>query len=254
MAFCELKYFSSALQKQTAADLILPEPKQAGPFAVLYLLHGLSDDHTIWQRRTSIERYVAGLPLIVVMPDTGRGWYIDAIEGMAWESAIAGDLVSYVDGLFHTRANRGGRCLAGLSMGGYGAIKLALRFPDRFCAAVSHSGALAFAHHAMPANADAHWRAEVTRIVGESPTSGPHDLFTLAERLPPDDRPALRIDCGRDDFLIEDNREFHAHLNEHGYQHQYAEHAGAHTWAYWDLHIQETLAFLAAQLGITAGT
>jgi S-formylglutathione hydrolase FrmB len=250
VAFCELKYFSNALQKQTAADLILPEPKQSGPFSVLYLLHGLSDDHTIWQRRTSIERYVEGLPLIVVMPDTGRGWYTDAVEGMAWESAIVGDLVSYVDGLFHTRADRGGRCLAGLSMGGYGAAKLALRFPDRFVAAVSHSGALAFAHKPIPAEADERWRLERTRIVGENPVGGPNDLYALAAGLAPSDRPALRIDCGTEDFLIEDNREFHAYLDGIGYAHEYAEHPGAHNWAYWDLHIQESLAFLTRHMNI----
>src|SRR5579871_2790575 len=124
MAFCELHYFSPALQKQTAANILLPEGEEAtGPFCVFYLLHGLSDDHTIWQRRTSIERYVAGLPLIVVMPDGGRGFYTDAQEGMAYETAIVHDLVNYVDRMFPTKAERGGRCIGGLSMGGYGAIK-----------------------------------------------------------------------------------------------------------------------------------
>ncbi len=78
MAFCELKYHSKALGQATAADVILPQNDALGPFAVFYLLHGLSDDHTIWQRRTSIERHVADYPLIVVMPDGGRGFYTDA--------------------------------------------------------------------------------------------------------------------------------------------------------------------------------
>ena len=108
MAFCELKYFSNALQKATAADILLPEQQTQGPFPVLYLLHGLSDDNTVWQRRTSIERYVAGLPLIVVMPDGGRGFYSDAEQGMAWESAIVKDLVGYVDAMFQTRAEPNG--------------------------------------------------------------------------------------------------------------------------------------------------
>src|SRR5205085_4150849 len=105
--------FSKALQKATAANVILPDPDIPGPYATFYLLHGLSDDHTIWQRRTSIERYVAGLPLIVIMPDSGRGFYCDAVEGMAWETAIVRDLLGYVDSLFQTKATREGRCLAG---------------------------------------------------------------------------------------------------------------------------------------------
>src|SRR5579859_7829669 len=133
MAFCELKFFSKSLNKATAADVLLPECDSSGPFAVMYLLHGLSDDHTIWQRRTSIERYVQDLPLIVVMPDGGRGFYTDAKEGMAWESSIVKDLVQFVDGRFQTKANRAGRCVGGLSMGGYGALKLALKYPDMFC-------------------------------------------------------------------------------------------------------------------------
>ena len=164
MAFCELKYHSKALGKALAADLILPQNDAPGPFAVFYLLHGLSDDHTIWQRRTSIERYVAEYPLIVVMPDSGRGFYCDAQEGDAWETAIIRDLVGYVDKLFQTRTGREGRCIGGLSMGGYGALKLALKFPDMFCSAVSHSGAVARAHSPIPAKPGDRFQAEMRRI------------------------------------------------------------------------------------------
>ncbi|HZO87714.1 MAG TPA: alpha/beta hydrolase family protein [Chthonomonadaceae bacterium] len=253
MAFCELKYFSKALQKATAADIILPEGDHEGPFATFYLLHGLSDDHTIWQRRTSIERYVQDLPLIVVMPDGGRGFYCDAKEGMAWETAIVRDLVNYVDKMFHTKAAREGRCIGGLSMGGYGAAKLALKYPDLFCSAVSHSGALCFAHRPLPPDSENPWNTEFRRIVGENPVGGPDDIFALAEKLASEKRPALRIDCGTEDFLIEDNRALHAYLDQIGYPHEYAEFPGAHDWAYWDTHVQEAIAFHARNLGIGKG-
>lgn len=249
MAFCELKYFSRALEKQTAANIILPEGDIAGPFATFYLLHGLSDDHTIWERRTSIERYVEGLPLIVVMPDGGRGFYCDAQQGMAYETAVIRDLVGYIDKMFPTRANREGRCIGGLSMGGYGAVKLALQHPDLFCSAVSHSGALAFAHKPFPKDGSI-WTAEFSRIVGPEPTDGPNDIFALAEYLPVEKRPALRIDCGVDDFLIEDNRACHAHLETIGYAHEYDEYPGVHNWEYWDLHVREAIAFHTRNLGI----
>ena len=250
MALCELKYFSKALQKAAAATVLLPEGEHRAPYPVLYLLHGLSDDNTMWQRRTSIERYVQDLPLMVVMPDGGRSFYIDALEGMAYETAIVRDLVGYIDNTFQTKPNRAGRCLAGLSMGGYGAVKLALRFPDLFCAAASHSGAMGFSH--WPLNKEEAWGKEMLRIVGESAAGGPNDLYALSESVDPAQRPALRIDCGKDDFLIKDNRAFTGHLNEMGYDHVYCEYEGEHNWAYWDRHIQDSLAFLADKLGIEA--
>ena len=96
MAFLELKYFSKSLGKATAANIILPENHLDKPLSTFYLLHGLSDDHSVWQRRTSIERYVTDLPMMVVMPDSGRGFYCDAEAGMRWESAIIKDLLPYV--------------------------------------------------------------------------------------------------------------------------------------------------------------
>ena len=103
MSFLEVKFASKALQMQTAMNVILPDVGK-GPYPVYYLLHGLSDSYTIWARRTSIERYVANLPIIVVMPDSGRGWYTNALEGFAYEfhdkfiSGNYGALRSYIPG------------------------------------------------------------------------------------------------------------------------------------------------------------
>ena len=83
MAFATINYFSRSLGKASSFNVVFPdEPEVPRPWSVFYLLHGLSDDHTIWMRRTSIERYVAGLPLVVVMPDGGRGWYTNAVDGV----------------------------------------------------------------------------------------------------------------------------------------------------------------------------
>lgn len=249
MAFCELKYMSRTIGLQTTATVLLPEdPAQEGPFPVLYLLHGLSDDHTTWHRRTSIERYVDGLPLIVVMPTTARGFYIDAVEGPAYGAAFMQDLVPLIDRTFHTRADRSGRCLAGLSMGGYGAVRLACGNPNAFCAAASHSGALAFG--SGPFRAEGAEGAEFRRILGDHPETGPNNLFSLVEALPPAERPALWIDCGVDDFLIEPNRYFHQHLGRIGYAHEYVEYPGVHDWEYWDRHIQDSLRFLCRAVGV----
>jgi S-formylglutathione hydrolase FrmB len=148
MALLELRYFSQALGKMTGAMVLAPEQEDLhGPFPVLYLLHGLSDDYTAWTRKSTIERQVQGLPLIVVMPDGGRGFYTDARQGFAYDTAIAQELVGLIDRTFNTDARRAARAIAGLSMGGYGALRLALTHPDRFCSAVRHSGVLLLCHH-----------------------------------------------------------------------------------------------------------
>lgn len=232
------RYFSEALQKHTQAEIILPNLSLTGPFHVMFLLHGLSDDQSIWMRRTSIERYVEGLPLIVVMPDGGRGWYTDAIEGYAYETAIGKELPKIIATTF---ATKGPWCISGLSMGGYGAAKLALKFPETFHSAVSHSGAMGMAHF-LP-DRDEAFKREVARIFGPDPVGGENDLHALVGKLRPSKMPLIRFDCGVDDFLIEFNRDFHRHLNELGIDHEYGEFPGEHDWAYWDEHVKEGIAF-----------
>jgi len=140
MAVCTLQFHGEAIQKASSMNVIFPDkPAFVGPYPVLYLLHGLSDDHTIWCRRTSLERYVRDLPLVVVMPDGGRGFYTDAIEGMAYERHILEDVIGFVERTFQVRSDRCGRAIGGLSMGGYGSMKLALKHPDLFGSVVSHS-------------------------------------------------------------------------------------------------------------------
>ena len=248
MAFLDYRYFSPALNKQTSAYVLLPEVGTP-PYPTLYLLHGYSDDNTIWLRRTSIERYVANLPLIVVMPDGGHGFYTDAAEGYAFDSAISKDLVGRVEKTLPAKPGRENRVLAGLSMGGYGALALALRHPELFCAAHSLSGALAFGHR--KAEPDNPRSAETRRILGPDPVGGPNDLFALAEKVrSAGNLPALRFDCGTEDFLLDHNREFKTFLDKKKIPHEYEEFPGAHNWDYWDQHIQEALKFLSDKLGI----
>ncbi len=249
MALLTLDYFNRALGKSTAVNVLLPDPGVEGPFAVLYLLHGYSDDHTIWQRQTNLERYVAGLPLIVVMPDAGISYYCDDPDGMKSETAIVRDLVKYIDTVFHTRADRSSRCVGGLSMGGYGAAKFALKYPDVFCSAASHSGALEFAHGSPETFVSPKRQSALRSVLGEHPQGGPHDLFALASQLKPEERPALRIDCGTEDFLLEENRSFVSYLETIGFSHEYEEFPGGHEWSYWDLHVQEAIQFHRKVIG-----
>jgi putative tributyrin esterase len=135
----------NALGKQMSLMAIVPETSE-GPFPVLYLLHGLSDDHTQWTRITSIERYVAGLPLIAIMPNGERGFYSDNLTrpNALYETYFIKDIVGFTDLTFKTIGSSEGRVVAGLSMGGYGAAKFAVKYPDLICAAASLSGAMEF--------------------------------------------------------------------------------------------------------------
>jgi putative tributyrin esterase len=247
MACATLHFHSPALAKACSMTVIVPEGSVGTPpFPVCYLLHGLSDDHTSWARRTSIERYVADLPLIVVMPDGGRGFYCDAVDGPAYERYLLDDVIGFVDRTFHTIPERQGRVVGGLSMGGYGAVKLALKYPQLFCSAVAHSAALDVRRRIeRPEVAE-----EMRRIFGPAPGGGPDDPYALAATMDRTLLPALRLDCGLEDGLLEENRAFHHHLAQLGIPHEYAECPGAHTWEYWDCHIQEALAFHQRALGL----
>ncbi|SIO45695.1 S-formylglutathione hydrolase FrmB [Singulisphaera sp. GP187] len=250
MAFATLNYHSRSLQKASSFNIIFPDdPAIPGPWATFYLLHGLSDDHTIWMRRTSIERYVGRLPLVVVMPDGGRGWYTNSVDGLQkYEDDLIKDVVGLVDRTFPVKAERAGRAIGGLSMGGYGAIKIGLKHFEMFASVSSHSGALSFPH-LDPEKAKT-LSPEFPRIFGTSAKGGPEDPFAIVERIDHGRIPAIRIDCGKEDFLIEQNRAFHKHLDDLHIRHEYEEYPGNHDWGYWDLHVREALAFHARNLGL----
>jgi len=243
MAFATIHYQSRSLQKAAAFNVVFPEDATLPPpWATYYLLHGLSDDHTTWHRRTSVELYVAGMPLVVVMPDGGRGWYSNAVDGFAYEDDLIKDVVGLVERTFPVRAERSGRAIGGLSMGGYGAIKLALKYPEMFGSANAHSGAFGILRQNVAQQARA-INPEFERIFGGNPEDGPDDPFGIVAKLDHGRIPPLRIDCGTDDFLLGQNRAFHAYLDAMHVEHEYQEFPGGHDWGYWDLHLPQAIAF-----------
>jgi len=239
MSWCTLNWFSGVLGKQVATCVLLPDTGP-GPFPVFYLLHGLSDDHTIWHRRTRIETYITGMPLMVVMPDGFRGFYTDNHDGPAYARYIGEELPAQIERTFPARNDRGGRCIGGLSMGGYGALRVGLGYPERFGSITSHSGAVRFS----PQLHSVLGPAEVRHIFGKKPAGTDHDLVHLARKAKRKGRlPAIRLDCGTDDFLFPDNQELHRRLTGLAVPHEYQTFPGTHSWDYWDEHIREALAF-----------
>mgnify|MGYP000865125711 CR=1 FL=1 len=248
MASSTVHFYGEALQKASAFDIILPDGQWKGPFPTMYLLHGLSDDHTIWRRNTSIERYAAGLPLVIVMPDTHRQFYADSPDGYPYEQHIIRDVIGFVESRFNVVRKREGRAISGLSMGGYGAMMLGLKHWNLFASIASHSAV--FKPWSMEHREEL--QPEILRIFGQSPDGGFYDPYALAESCPEGQRPQIRFDCGTDDFLLEQNQAFHRFLNSKKIKHTYKENPGAHRWEYWDAHIQESIAFHWKALAATA--
>ena len=256
MALIHCDFRSHILQLHTSMTVILPQPApdQDGMLAaeshrrypVLFLLHGLSDNHTIWQRVTSIERYVSGMNLAVVMPDVHRSYYTDMASGHRYWTFVSEELPRIVRSLFPISAKREETFVAGLSMGGYGAFKLALSHPDRFAAAASLSGSLDLAANLEPR--DRVWRHDLRSIFGDlKKVAGSHnDLLALADSLAASGKPqpALYQWCGTEDFLYHLNTSFRDHAERLGLDLLYEEGPGDHTWEDWDRQIQRVLEWL----------
>jgi S-formylglutathione hydrolase FrmB len=244
-------FYSEALELSTSMTVLLPQATttQIGmggavrPHGtpVLYLLHGLSDDDTTWLRRTSIERYAAELGLAVVMPQVHRSFYSDTVGGARYWQFVAEELPGIVHDSFVLSARREDTFVAGLSMGGYGAFKLALRRPDRFAAAGSLSGALDVA-----ALAASDGREDLFRSIwgGRSPAGTDDDLLHLLDTADPASLPALWATCGSADELLPHQRTFVASAHAGGVAVVADEHPGEHEWGFWDRHIQRFLAWL----------
>jgi putative tributyrin esterase len=254
MAHLRCDFFSEALSLSTTMTVILPQETstQIGMTSrhnqelppVLYLLHGLSDDDTIWLRRTSIERYVAPLGLAVVMPQVHRSFYTDEVAGGRYWTFISQELPELVGTFFRLSAHRGDTFVAGLSMGGYGALKWALRQPNRFAAAASLSGALDVGRlqTSRVRTEDPHL---FDRVFGDRPvTATADDLTWLLGQAASATLPALWVGCGTGDPLCADNERFVDACTATGIPVTTSFIPGEHDWGLWDQQIQQVLAWL----------
>jgi S-formylglutathione hydrolase FrmB len=252
MALLRCDFFAETLGLSTSMTVILPQQttRQIGlagavsdEVPVLYLLHGLTDDDTIWSRRTSIERYVAPLGLAVVMPQVHQSFYADEAHGMPFWTFLTQELPELVHGFFRTSTRREDTFVAGLSMGGYGAMKWALREPERFAAAASLSGALGLSD--QHGGDDPWFRAILDRAFGGVPIEGStNDVRHLVRTADPAALPPLYVACGTDDFLYGESLAFIADARGAGVDITTSISAGEHEWDYWDRTIQDVLAWL----------
>ena len=249
MALLHVHYFSDALGVQTSVEVILPEMKQgigvdaAGDAAlprVLYLLHGYSDDHTIWQRRTSVERYAAAHNLAVIMPGVNHSFYCNELYGERYWDFVSQELPAVMHRFFRLSDKPEDTFVAGLSMGGYGAMKLALNFPGRFGAAASFSGAVDIA--SIKDRRNEIWR----RVTGGKSIKGTDcDIFHLVKvNADAPVKPRLYVSCGTADFLYAQHQKFIPALKKAGWDVTHREEPGAtHEWGFWDGEIRRFIEF-----------
>lgn len=251
MALINIKFASEVLGRATDINVILPQKSTQGQIGIqnkagdgkyktLLLLHGLSDDNSIWQRHTSIDRYAVEAGVAVVMPSADRSFYTDMKYGDRYYTYISDEVLRIAREFLPLSDKREDNFIAGNSMGGYGALKIALRNPDKF-AAVAGLSAATDIERTMAAHAP-----DLRECVfGQGKIEDTEDLFYLAKECDKlEVKPRIFMGVGFEDFLYEDNIKFRDALNKLHYDFTYRESKGGHGWDFWDEYIQYVLKWM----------
>lgn len=256
MALFQCNYHSKTMNKFMNMNVILPNGENKlldkdGKLAVLYLLHGYTDDYSRWLTQTSVDRYAEQFGVAVVMPDAGKSFYTDMAEGDPYFTYIADEVPETVKGWFPLSEDPEYTYIAGLSMGGYGAMKIAMTYPARFKAVASMSGALTAAqtaHIKMPPDSD-EWllrlNDEMPRIFGDltKVVGTKHDVFWLTQEAVKAGKklPNIYLCCGTEDFIYESTIAYKQVLDGLNIDYKYHEEADTHNWGFWDRQLVQFL-------------
>ena len=257
----EVTFKSPALGHRADATIFAtpmpPGTDLCQPCPVVILLHGVYGSHWAWARKggahkTAERLAAAGVipPMVLAMPSDGlwgdgSGYVRHAANGPDFERYIVDEVPAAAAEVFPSVTPASPLFIAGLSMGGFGALKLGAKHPRRFAGISAHSAITHFSQ--MSRFVD-----EPLAAYGPPPESEQsvlHWMTTNRAALPP-----LRFDCGTDDPLLDDNRQLHRQLDELGIPHTYAEFPGGHEWPYWGLHLEDTLRFFAQVLASASRT
>jgi putative tributyrin esterase len=230
--------------------------RQEKRFPVLYLLHGLTGQSSNWIERTRVALYATQYDLFIVMVEGGNGWYTDSatVPADKYESYIFKELIPDVEKRFRVSRERSGRAVAGLSMGGYGAIKFGLKYPEMFALVASMSGAFGAGSLTEKELKDPGViRDSILQTFGppDSSTRAANDVFKLVRETPPErisSLPYFYLDCGTEDFLFKHSQDLAALLVERRIPHEYRQLPGSHNWQYWDMQIREILRLTSQSL------
>jgi putative tributyrin esterase len=254
-----IKFQSGLVKKDLPYNIVLPPgyaEKRRLRYPVLYLLHGLAGHYSDWTSRTKLRQYAAEYRLVIVTPEGNDGWYTDSVSTPTdkYETYIFQELIPDVQRRFRVYDTRAGRAVAGLSMGGYGALKFALKHPDVFSFAGSMSGALDAASWTATdlENLQSIFRS-LEPVFGEAGNSTRlnNDLHRLYSELTTEQAtslPFLYLDCGTEDPFLSSTRNFSELLLSKKIPHEVRLLPGSHGWTYWNQQVGEVLRLAAKRL------
>lgn len=235
---------SAAMNKTIKAVVITPDSySDKNSYPVFYLLHGFGGNYRDWPTKApQLAQAADQYEMIIVCPDGGIGsWYLDSPVDPAWkyETYVSRELVSWIDKNYRTTASRSGRAIAGLSMGGHGALYLAFRNQDVYGAAGSLSGGVDI--RPFPQN----WQLSqrLGTFAKSSENWEKHTVVNMLHLLTPNSL-SLLIDCGTGDFFYDVNESLHASLLKRNIPHDYITRPGVHNWDYWVNSIDFQLLFM----------
>lgn len=240
MALIEIQFHSHKLELNTSLYVIKPDPfKENKDFKVLYLLHGYSGDYTNWVKYTNILKYVEGENLLVVMPSAYNGFYIDRDSSGQYFSFLTEEIYDLINKTFNINQTPENTFIAGLSMGGYGALKAGLTYPNKYSKALSFSGVTSLENMLERSNGP---RKEKLKSIFSDEIQDYDNLYKLSKKSL--NKVSLYITCGTEDFLYKDNEHFHNYLKKINYDHLYLTSPGIHNWTYWDEQIKNALKWI----------
>lgn len=244
MAFFRGDIFSTKLQMCTGVSVIIPDGVVNNKTNVLYLLHGMSDNCTNWTRLTSIERYANSHKIAVIIPEVQRSMYTDMEYGMKYFSYVSEELIQFAGSMFNLPTARENTFIAGLSMGGFGAMKCAFTKPEQYTACAAFSSAC-LVQELIDMSAPAVMLNEFKAIYGEDLKVPDEDnLMMLAQKCnTAKKKPRLFMTCGRSDMLYPSNVKLKEYIETLDIEFEYKEWEGDHTWEFWDKSIQLALEF-----------
>ena len=254
---------SAILNKTVKYTIYLPADydRSERNYPVVYLLHGYTDDNTGWLQFGEINRYADQAiangtipPMIIVMPNGDSSWYINSYDGKEkYEDFFIKEFMPAIEKAYRIKADKKYRGVAGLSMGGYGTLIYALKYPELFAAAAPLSAAV-FVDSALVTTLDKRYEDIFGQLYGRGLKAKDrlnkawydNSILKIVETKSADDLSKVRywIDCGDDDFLTKGNSLLHIALVDKKVPHEYRVRDGAHSWTYWRTGIVDALQFI----------
>jgi putative tributyrin esterase len=265
MAVIDVNFFSNSLARQVSYKAIIPvdgpvfpgrPAKEVKPFKTVYLLHGIFGDYTDWLIKSRVALFAEKYNLAVIMPSGENGFYVDNEATRKYFGEYIGrELVEETRKLFHLSNKRGDTFIAGLSMGGYGALRNGLKYYNNFSAIAALSSALII-DAAITSTEENPFefgrRSYYEAVFGDVANlrGSDKDVEALVQKIKKENgvMPEIYLACGTEDSLIENNRKFRDFLISENVEHTYLESPGIHDWQFWDEYIEKVMEWLVNKL------